>query len=81
MGYVDDMSDRLKIDIKNWPHQFTKDGDPVQIGKEDLTGDPIMVAPMMCVHCGIKFVTGQTSRPPDPCPARNQKREMKRILG
>lgn len=81
MTYIDDMSDRLKMDINNWPHQFTKEGEPKVIGRDDLTGDPIMAAPMVCVHCGVKFVSGQTNRPPDPCPARNKKREMKRILG
>lgn len=80
MSYVDDMSDRLGMDVNNWPHQFTKDGEPKQVNVDEL-GDPVMVAPMVCVHCLVKYVSGKDNRPPDPCPARNKKREMKRILG
>jgi hypothetical protein len=77
--YIDELSERM--DLNNWPHQFTKKDKPVQIGEDPETHDPIMAAPMVCVHCGAEFVAGQTSRPPDPCPARNKKRDMKRILG
>lgn len=76
----DDISERLKMNITNWPHLFTKDGDPQQVGKDDLTGDPIMVAPMICIHCHVKYLNGRENRPPDPCPARNKNREMKRLL-
>lgn len=63
-----------------WPHQFTKDGKDIQVGvRDDGSNDPIMAVPMVCVHCYIKYVNGKDARPPDPCPARNEKREMKRI--
>ena len=63
-----------------WPHQFTKDGKEIQIGvRDDGTGEKIMTAPMICVHCAVKWLNGKESRPPDPCPARNDRREMKRI--
>lgn len=79
MGRVEDLSE--KMNLENWPHQFAKDGEVRVIGKDDVTGDPMYAAPMICVHCHVKFVTGQQSRPPDPCPARTKKREMRRILG
>lgn len=62
-----------------WPHQFTKQGRPYQIGENELK-QPIMATPMICVHCMKEFVQGMDVRPPDPCPARNDKREKKRIL-
>jgi hypothetical protein len=65
-----------------WPHQFTKSGKEVQIGEEKLTDNvmrPVMAQNMVCVHCGVEFVQGQDSPPLPPCPARNDKREMKRI--
>lgn len=76
---IDDLSE--KMDLSTWPHQFTKIGEPTKIGEDQFTHDPIMAVRMGCVHCGVEFVAGQTNRPPDPCPARNKKREMKRILG
>lgn len=79
MTRIDDLSQ--KMDLEHWPHQFSKDGDVVQIGIDQVTGDDIFAAPMACVHCGVKFISGKDSRPPDPCPARTKKREMRRILG
>jgi len=79
--YEKDLSE--KMDLKNWPHRFTHDGRPYQIGEEKEViglGDPIMAAPMICMDCGIKFISGIDSRPLDPCPARTQKTEMKRLL-
>lgn len=61
-----------------WPHQFTKVDKGEQIGEDD-TGTPILAIPMACVHCSAKFIQGREQRPADPCPARNDKREMKRI--
>lgn len=82
MSYEKDLSE--KMDLKNWPHRFTHDGKPYKIGEERESiiglGDPIMAAPMICMDCGIKFVSGVGTRPPDPCPARTQKTEMKRLL-
>lgn len=66
-----------------WPHQFTKDGPEIQIGEEDLydnTKRPVMAQPMICVHCNQRYVRGKDSQPVGRCPARNDKREMKRIL-
>lgn len=81
MTYSDDLSDRLKMDVDNWPHQFSKDGEPYKVDVDMLTGDSVMAAPMFCVHCHVKYIAGKENRPPDPCPARNKKRELKRILG
>jgi len=67
------------MDVRNWPHQFTKDGRDFQIGEDPATHDPIIAQPMICVHCHVKFVSGQTSRPPDPCPARTMQKEKKRL--
>lgn len=66
-----------------WPHQFTKDGPEVQIGEEDFydnTKRPIMAQPMICVHCSAQYTRGRESQPGGACPARNDKREEKRIL-
>lgn len=79
MSRMTDLSD--KYDLKNWPHQFTKTAREIKIGVDSLTGDPIIAVEMTCVHCNARYINGQQSRPPDPCPARNQKTEMKRILG
>ena len=69
-----------------WPHTFTKDGLAKQIGEEKLsdtqTGNtmvPIMAQPMICTHCGAKFIQGQENQPPGPCPARTTAKELKRI--
>lgn len=69
-----------------WPHQFTRLGNPTQVGEQRLddaqTGHtmvPIMVQPMVCVHCHIEYKQGQENQPPGPCPARSTKRELKRI--
>lgn len=82
--YEKDLSEKIEasMDLKNWPHRFTHDGRPYKIGEESVIGhgDPIMAAPMICMDCNIRFISGIDSRPPDPCPARTQKTEMKRIL-
>lgn len=65
-----------------WDHQFTKNGKEVQIGEEpfyDNSTRPIMAQPMVCVHCHTEFVQGQQSRPAGPCPARQTKKEMRRL--
>lgn len=56
-----------------WPHQFTKNGSP----KQGYNGQ--MWQPMVCVHCFKEYVQGLESKPNGPCPARNDKRELKRI--
>lgn len=68
------------IDVRNWPHRFTKDGKEFKIGDDRQTGDPIIAQPMICMDCHVRFVSGQTSRPPDPCPARTMQREKKRLM-
>lgn len=65
-----------------WPHQFTKHGKEKLIGEEkflDNTTRPIFAQPMICVHCHQEYVQGVDAPPPGPCPARNTRREMKRI--
>lgn len=65
-----------------WPHKFTKDGNPTQIGEEDIMGHtkaPIMAQPMICIHCMAKFIQGKEAPPPGPCPARTTKSELKRL--
>lgn len=56
-----------------WPHQFTKDGPPRQGVNGNLWID------MICVHCHTQYVQGRDGQPTGPCPARNTKRELKRV--
>lgn len=74
MSRYEDINDRLKLRKNVWPHQFTKDGRAEQVGEERWH------QPMVCVHCHKRFVSGRDSRPMDNCPARSDRREMKRIL-
>lgn len=65
-----------------WPHQFTKLGSPIQVGVEKIynnTEVPIMAQPMVCVHCKVEYVQNKTPQPGGQCPARNTRREMKRL--
>lgn len=83
MSHEDDLA--AKYDLEHWPHQFTRNGPDELIGEDrdaegNVTGKRFAV-PMICVHCSIAFLNGKDQRPPEPCPARNRKREMKRILG
>lgn len=83
MSYKDGISDRLKMDVSNWPHQFSKTGKEVQTGETvDSEGNcfPKFAVPMVCIHCHVQYLNGRDARPPDPCPARNKNRELKRIL-
>lgn len=63
-------------DPEAWPHQFTKNGKGYELpdGKYAQT--------LICVHCLDEYVRGFEE--PDwihePCPARNTKRELKRLL-
>lgn len=69
-----------------WPHQFAPFGDPVKIGERHMFDDDtsqmidVTSRKMRCVHCKITYVQNKDARPPDPCPARNEKREFKRIF-
>lgn len=77
----DDISNNLKMDLRTWPHQFTKNGNTVQVGEmSDGSKDPIFAVPMICIHCKVRYLNGKDRQPPQPCPARNKNREMKRIL-
>lgn len=78
MSYVDKLGEQF--DLKNWPHRFTKEGPVRQIGEDPQTHDGIFAQPMICMDCQAKFVSGQTPRPADPCPARTKSKEMKRLL-
>lgn len=68
------------MDVQNWPHKFTKVGPTRQIGEDPNTHDGIFAQPMVCVACSIEYVSGQTARPPDPCPARTAQTERKRLM-
>jgi hypothetical protein len=68
------------FDLKNWPHRFTKEGNSFQIGEDPQTHDGIFAQSMICIDCNIKFVSGQQNRPADPCPARTEKTEKKRLF-
>lgn len=61
-----------------WQHQFTKRG-PTKKVAEDEYGDPVFEVEMVCVHCGVEYVNGRDNRPPDPCPARSDKKELNRL--
>lgn len=66
-----------------WPHKFTKNGAPKQVGEEqiyDHTKAPIMAQPMVCVCCHVEYVHNQTPQPQGACPARKTETEMKRLL-
>lgn len=78
MSHIDNLGEQF--DLKNWPHRFTKQGDVKQVGEDPDTHDGIFAQPMVCMDCHATFVAGQQSRPADPCPARTQKTEMKRLL-
>lgn len=80
MKYVDEVGSRLGMDVNNWPHQFTKEGRELQVGINQETQAPIFNVPMICIHCHVKYLNGKQARPPDPCPARNKNRELKRLL-
>lgn len=76
--YEDDLSDRLRMDLTTWPHQFVRDGRDVELGKSDL-GILLFATPMICIHCNARYINRKTPRPADPCPARG-KEQVKRIL-
>lgn len=71
-----------------WSHQFTKNGNEVQIGEQALYNDdagmskkmrPIYAQPMICVHCHTQWMKGRDSQPVGSCPARSDKSEAKRL--
>lgn len=76
-----------KVNLTSWQHQFAPSGNQKQIGEnKDILPDgehplKIMSREMYCVHCKQSYWTVVAGPPSGPCPARNKKREMKRILG
>lgn len=73
------------MDLDNWPHKFTKNGPEVQVGESKVEGSnnlimPVYAIPMICVACHKVYRQGVDAVPPGPCPARNGKSELKRIL-
>lgn len=65
-----------------WAHQFTRLGNPEKIGEEQTymnTTTPVMAQRMVCVHCHVEYVRNKDPQPTGSCPARNTKREMKRL--
>lgn len=79
MSYIDNLGDELKMNLKDWPHMFTKTGKTFQIGvDEDET--PMFAVEMTCTYCHVRYVNGQQSRPSGFCPARSKKSETKRLL-
>lgn len=74
------------MNLKSWPHQFTKTGGKEQIG-EDKTFLPdgehaakVYAEEMVCVHCHARYWSRKESPPIGMCPARNKQREIKRLL-
>lgn len=70
----------IKGPKNNWPHKFVKDGKEELITPQggDIS-DTYKVVPYICVCCHIKYVQGRDAQPPSPCPARNDKDELKRL--
>lgn len=73
------------IDLDNWPHKFTKNGSEKQIDETKVEGSnnlkvPVYSIPMICICCHKEYLQGIDQVPPGPCPARNGKQELKRIL-
>lgn len=80
------MTDEI-IGAKNtWPHKFVKDGKEELYhpkgpdGREHIE-DFIKIVPYICVHCHVRYTLGRDPIPPAPCPARNDKSELKRLHG
>lgn len=59
-----------------WPHQFTKNGKGYEISEGKYAQTYI------CVHCYQEYVQGfeEPKWVKEPCPARDTKREVKRIF-
>ncbi len=63
----------------NWPHTFTRTGKQTQIGTNDDTGMPIYAQEMICTHCHITYMNQMQPKPVGACPARNDRKEYKRL--
>lgn len=64
-----------EIDKEQWPHQFTKNGRGYELP------DGSYAQTYVCVHCFQEYVRNMQSPPPNPCPARSDERELRRVLG
>lgn len=69
-----------------WPHKFVKDGKEELVYPKGPDGKTsvdnfIKIVPMICVCCHVKYTLGRDPIPPGPCPARNDKDELKRLHG
>lgn len=69
-----EINEKLKLRPNTWPHQFTKDGPSIQQAEERWW------QPMICVHCNKRYTSGRDAQPIENCPARNDRRDMARIL-
>lgn len=61
----------------NWPHRFTRDGKEIKVGEDG--GVPLFKVPMICIDCHIKYMTRMENKPVGACPARNDRKEYKRL--
>lgn len=68
------------MNVRDWPHRFTKNGPTKQVGEDPMTHDGIFVQPMICIDCHAEYLNGKENRPPDPCPARTMQKEKKRLF-
>lgn len=66
----------------NWPHKFVKNGpeELMRVPGHQVV-DAIKVVPMICVCCDVRYVQGKDAQPAGPCPARNDKDELRRLHG
>lgn len=78
---------KQRINIRTWPHQFTKSGRKEQIGEntsfQPTEGQSLKIysEEYYCVHCQASYWSRKEGPPVGMCPARNKNREMKRLLG
>lgn len=83
----DQQLEKKGINLKSWPHQFTRGGSQKVIGEnpnfqpDGETNAKIVSYEMVCVHCHARYWTISEGPPVGMCPARNKARELKRILG
>lgn len=59
----------------DWPHAFIKQGNLKQ------GDDGLPIQEHICVHCMRVWKMGQEPKPKGNCPVRNDKDELRRILG
>lgn len=57
----------------SWPHAFTRSRSKESDGREWQE--------MICTHCHKTYLHGKEPKPAERCPARNDKRELRRLQG